>query len=140
ARFGDGQLGLPENRTSPAWTIAAGGFTAGGLGQLTFEQIQEVLSGKVYSIEAGVGDSAFTLSGKTRPEDLETQLQLIAAYLEDAAWRPTGVDRMRAFGSTIHDQLDASPSGVFNRESGALLRSGDPRWAMPSREEMAAMT
>ncbi len=140
ARFGNGQLGLPSNVTSPAWSIAAGGFTAGGLSPLTFEQIQEVLTGKVYAINAGVEENAFTLSGKTQPEDLDTQLQVLAAYVKDPAWRPTGVDRLRSFGSTIHDQLDTSPGGVFGRESASLLRQGDKRWAMPSREEMAAMT
>ena len=140
ARFGRGQLGLPTDETSPAWGFAAGGFTSGGLGELTFEQVQEVLSGKVYALNAGISEDAFTLSGKTNPEDLDTQLQLIAAYFKDAGWRSTGVDRLRSFGSTIHDQLDTSPGGVFGRDSASLLRSGDKRWATPSREEMAAMT
>ena len=140
ARFGGGQIGLPTDETSPAWGYAAGGFTAGGLGQLTFEQVQEVLSGKVYAINAGIAEDAFTLTGKTRPEDLDTQLQVIAAFFKDAAWRPTGVERLRSFGSTIHDQLDTSPGGVFGRDAASLLRSGDKRWATPSREEMAAMT
>ncbi|HET9427999.1 MAG TPA: insulinase family protein [Allosphingosinicella sp.] len=140
ARFGRGQLGLPTDETSPAWGFAAGGFTAGGLGELTFEQIQEVLSGKVYALNAGIEEEAFTLSGKTRSEDLDTQLQVIAAYFKDAGWRPAGVERLRSFGSTIHDQLETSPGGVFGRDSASLLRSGDRRWATPSREEMAAMT
>ena len=140
ARFGNGQLGLPKNATSPAWSIAAGGFTGGGLGSLTFEQVQEVLAGKVYAINAGIDETAFTLSGKTTAEDLDTQLQVIAAYIKDPAWRPTGVDRLRSFSSTIHNQLDTSPGGVFGRDSASLLRGGDKRWAMPSREEMAAMS
>lgn len=139
-RFGHGQLGLPTGETSPAWGYAAGGFTAGGLGELTFEQVQEVLSGKVYALNAGVTEDDFVLSGKTNPEDLDTQLQLIAAYFKDPAWRPTGVDRLRSFGSTIHDQLETSPGGIFGRDAQSLLRSGDKRWATPSREEMAAMT
>jgi zinc protease len=140
ARFGGGQLGLPANGATGAFAYIAGGFTAGGLGQLTFEQMQEVLSGKVYALNAGLSEDAFTLSGKTRPEDFGTQLEALAAYLRDPAWRPTGVERLRSFGSTIHDQLESSPGGVFGRDSEALLRSGDARWATPSREQLGAMT
>jgi len=41
---------------------------------------------------------------------------------------------------TIHDQLASTPSGVFNRDSGPLLHSGDNRWSLPTREQMAAGT
>ncbi|HEX8527985.1 M16 family metallopeptidase [Allosphingosinicella sp.] len=140
ARFGRGQLGLPANGGAALFAYGSGGFTGGGLGTLTYEQIQQVLAGKVYEISAGVSDDAFTLSGKTRPEDFTTQLQAIAAYLKDPAWRSTGVDRLRSFSSTIHDQLETSPGGVFGRDADALLRSGDPRWETPSREALASMT
>lgn len=140
ARFGRGQLGVPADRPNLTFAYASGAFTAGGLGQLTFEQVQEVLAGKVYELNAGITEDAFTLGGKTRPEDFATQMQVIAAYLKDPAWRPTGVERLRSFSSTIHDQLDTSPSGVFNRDASALLHSGDRRWSLPSREEMGAMT
>lgn len=140
ARFGEGQLGLSRQGPNPAWGIAGGGFTGGGLGELTYEELQEVLADEVASSNAGVAEDAFLLTGKTRPQDFATQLQLLAAYLKDPAWRPTMWDRLRSYSGTIHDQLETSPAGVFQRDSGALLRSGDPRWATPSREEMAAMT
>jgi zinc protease len=54
--------------------------------------------------------------------------------------RPGGWERLRAFGGTIHDQLATTPGGVFSRDSGVLLRSGDRRWALPSREEIAGST
>ena len=140
ARFGEGVFGIPKSGPNPAWGIGGGGFTAGGLGQLTYEELQEVLATVVGNVNAGIDEDAFTLSGKTRPEDFATQLQLLAAYLSDPAWRPTMWDRLRSFSGTIHNQLETSPSGVFQRDSEALLRSGDTRWATPSREQMAAMT
>lgn len=137
ARFGQGLLGLPENQVSPIWSLQLGGFIGGGLKQLGFEELQQVLAGKVYGADAGVLEDAFTLGGKTRSEDLATQLQLLAAYLREPAWGASAHDRLRAFSGTIHDQLESSPQGVFQRDSQALLRSGDQRWAMPSREAMA---
>ncbi|MDB5453622.1 MAG: peptidase, partial [Caulobacteraceae bacterium] len=46
--------------------------------------------------------------------------------------------RIKGFGSTIHDQQDATPGGVVGRELNRLLHSGDVRWGFPSREEIAA--
>jgi len=137
ARFGKGLLGLPSGEAPPIWAFQAGGFTYGGLKQLSYEELQQVLAGKVYGAAAGVAEDAFTLSGKTRPEDLATQLQVLAAYLREPGWRASAYDRLRSFSGTIHDQLESSPQGVFQRDSAALLRSGDQRWAIPSREAMA---
>jgi zinc protease len=137
-RIGNGQLDIPADRPSPNWALSGGAFTLGGLGKIDFEDMQQALPGKVYGLNFGIGDDAFLLQGKTRPQDLATQLQVLAAFTADPAFQPTGWDRLRALGSTIQDQLASTPGGVFNRDSGALLHSGDRRWATPSREEMAA--
>jgi zinc protease len=137
-RFGGGQLAVPADRPSPAWGIGGGGFIAGGLGKLSFEDMQQELTGTVYSVNAGQAEDAFILSGRTRPQDLARQMQVLAAYVADPGWRPSGWDRLRAYSGTIHDQLAGTPGGVFGRDADALLRSGDRRWATPSREEMAA--
>jgi zinc protease len=137
-RIGDGILDIPADRTSPAWALNGGAFVLGGPGKIGFEDLQQILSSKLYQVNFGIGEDAFQLQGKTRPEDLATQLQVLAAYASDPAWRATGWDRLRALSGTIQDQLAATPGGVFGRDAGALLHSGDRRWATPSREEMAA--
>ena len=67
-------------------------------------------------------------------------MQVLAAYVTDPGWRPTGWNRLRSLSGTIHDQLASTPGGVFNRDSGRLLHSGDGRWSLPTREQMAAST
>jgi zinc protease len=136
ARFAGGQLALPTDRVGPAWGIAAGGFVGGGLGQLSFEDLQQVLAGKVYSADANIAEDAITLSGTTRPEDLATQLQVLTAFARDPGFRASGWDRLRSLAGTIHDQFETTAQGVFGRDSGALLRSGDRRWEVPSRQAM----
>jgi zinc protease len=86
----------------------------------------------------GIDEDAFTFSGTTRPQDLGVQMQVLAAYVTDPGWRPTGWNRLRALSGTIHDQLASTPGGVFNRDSGPLLHGGDSRWSLPTREQMAA--
>jgi zinc protease len=65
-------------------------------------------------------------------------MQILAAFATDPGWRATGWDRSKAAASTIHAQLRSTPGGVASRESGALLHSGDTRWAFPSQEAMEA--
>ncbi|HVQ08239.1 MAG TPA: insulinase family protein [Allosphingosinicella sp.] len=136
-RTGNGRQDFAADRPSPEWALP-GAFSAGGLGRISFEDMQEALAARTYGADLVVGDDAFQLIGGTRPEDFALQMQLLAAYVTDPGWRPTGWDRMRGFSGTLQDQAAATPGGVFGRDSGRLLHDGDRRWAMPSREEMAA--
>ena len=138
-RFGRGQLALPTRGPNPGWALGPS-FTSGGLGRISFEEMQEALSNRVFGAGLGIDEDAFTFSGTTRPQDLGIQLQVLAAYVTDPGWRETGWNRLRALSGTIHDQLASTPSGVFSRDSGPLLHSGDNRWSLPSREQMAAST
>jgi len=140
ARSLGGQALVPADRPSPVWALSSGAFTLGGLGKMSFEDVQQALTSKVYAANFGVDEDAFVLSGKTRPEDLATQLQLLTAFAADPGFAPTGWERLRALSGTIHDQLASTPGGVLGRDAGALLHAGDRRWAMPTREEMAAST
>ncbi|CAN5233331.1 insulinase family protein [soil metagenome] len=136
-RFGDGRLGMPTDRVTAAWA-APSAFTEGGLTDLTTEELENVMRSKILSSDLSIDDDAFSLSGETRPEDLDIQLQLLAAYAVHPGWRPEAFQRMRTFGGTIHDQQDATPEGVLGRELAKLSHSGDMRWAFPTRAEIAA--
>jgi zinc protease len=137
-RAGHGQLDVPAGRPNPAWALDRGAFTLGGLGKISYDDLQQTLASSVYGADFGVAEDAFQFQGKTRPQDFAVQLQLLAAYAADPGFRATGWDRLRGFSGTIQDQLASTPAGVFNRDAARLLHAGDPRWATPSREEMAA--
>lgn len=136
-RAGDGFQALPRDRMTALWA-ARTALTEGGLGQLTAEQLEEVLSGRVYGVNFAAGEDAFMFTGATRPADLNIQLQVLAAYLTDAAWRPEPFERLRTLYGQALDQLAATPGGVLSRDGGTLLRSGDQRWAFPNAEQIAA--
>jgi zinc protease len=136
-RFGDGRLALPAQGANPNWALALG-LQAGGLGRIGFEDMQEALNTRVYSAGLSIEEDSFALGGVTRPDDLAVQMQVLAAYVTDPAWRPTGWDRIRSLAGTIHAQLASTPAGVFGRDGELLLHDGDRRWATPTQEEMAA--
>ncbi|HEX4738951.1 MAG TPA: insulinase family protein [Allosphingosinicella sp.] len=138
ARIGNGLLDLPAADARKAWAFSAGAYTLGGLGKLGAEDIQQALTSKVYGMNFGLGENGFTLGGRTRPADLATQLQVLAAYVTDPGYKPTGWNRLRSMSATIHDQLASTPGGVANRDLSGLLHAGDPRFVTPSRDEMAS--
>lgn len=138
-RIGHGSLNAPADRPNPFWAIG-GAFTAGGLGRISFEDMEEALNSRTYTATFLSVADAYQLGGATRPEDFAVQMQVLAAFVVDPGWRPTGWDRYRALSGTFHDQLASTPGGVFNRDASALLHGGARRWMPPSREEMAAST
>jgi zinc protease len=134
-RFGDGRVGEPPNRQAMSWAESA--FVEGGLAKITADDAERALAGQVYDVSAGILPNAFTLAGKTRSDDLETQMQVLAAYVADPGWRPEAFQRLQGYGPALETQLAATDSGVMSRDIEGLLRRGDRRWTFPSLSEIA---
>jgi zinc protease len=136
-RFGDGRLDLPKTAPTAIWAGSA--FIEGGLKQLTAEDIDQVLTSKIIGARFGVDDDAFVLGGGTKSADLDTELQLLTAYVAEPGFRPEAFERMRTYGLTLDSQVEATASGVLGRDLGQLLHNGDPRWSgVPSPDIIAA--
>ncbi|HEY3798352.1 MAG TPA: insulinase family protein [Caulobacteraceae bacterium] len=137
-RFGDGLEGLPPDRQSMLWAGSA--LIEGGLKQISADDAERALAGAVYGASVGTDADAFVLSGATRPADLETQMQVLTAYISDPAWRPEAYQRLQAFTETLDDQMAATDTGVLSRDLAGLLHAGDGRWTHPSKDQIAAET
>lgn len=139
-RVGDGRLDLYSPQAPLVGLLSQGAFTLGGLKKISAEDMSQALTGKTYGAGFGVDDDAFVMAGQTRGEDFATQMQVLAAYLAEPGWQPTGYDRFKGIYPSILSQLESTPGGVFARESDVLLRSGDVRWKTPTAEQVAAST
>ncbi len=137
-RFGDGLGSLPPDRQTVTWAGSA--FAEGGLRQISADDSERALAGVVYGVTFSAMADAFELSGVTRPADVASQLQVLAAYVADPGWRPEAFQRMKTYGLTLEDQYDATDTGVLSRDLGGLLHAGDRRWTFPSRTEIGAET
>lgn len=135
-RAGHGLLDMPSDKQSPLWSASA--FIEGGLKQISSQDMERVLTGKIWNANLGVEDDAFVLSGRTRPEDLSTELQVLAAFATEPGWRPEAFSRVKTAYGTAHDQLQSTTGGVISRDLGGLMHNGDQRWTFPSREQIAA--
>ena len=52
----------------------------------------------------------------------------------------SGTLSLKASGRTIHDQYEATASGVLGRDLGGILHAGDRRWTFPGRQEIGLLT
>jgi len=138
-RMGQGDLGLDPARPTPAWA-AGTGLIDGGLGQVTRSQLEQVMAGHVVGAAFGVDADAFTLSGATRPVDLQLQMQLLAAYVTDPGWRAAPFLQAQGLYGRQLEQAKATPAGAFAILGSGLLASGDRRFGYPTAEEAAAST
>lgn len=132
-RFGKGRLDLPKDRPV-GWMTGA--FAEGGLAALSVDEMRRVLAGKIVGWSFGVEDDGFVVGGATRPQDLDVQLQVAAAYVAHPGWRAEAFERRRAVMISALPQQEATASSVWGRDAAGLLRSGDARWQAPGREQL----
>jgi zinc protease len=132
---GDGRLDLSKDAQTLGW--ASGAYVEGGLKQISAEDMERVLASRVYGAQFGIADDAFVFSGVTRPEDLDVQMQVLAAYVAEPGWRAEAFKRLQGAYQTANDQYESTDSGVLSRDLSALLHPGDKRWVFPSREQIA---
>jgi zinc protease len=133
-RVGNGRLDMPANHSG--WLTSA--FTAGGLKALTEQDMQRALASNIFASRFETGDDAFELGGHTRPQDLDVQLQVLAAYVTEPGYRPESVERMRTSLITNLEQYDKTPEGVYRYHAAGLLHAGDKRWESATREDAEA--
>ncbi|MGO7638853.1 hypothetical protein, partial [Rhizobium leguminosarum] len=72
--IGGGRLDLPHDRSAPIWASPA--VVLSGVNAMDYQDIQKALTANIVSIDFSVSDISFRFDGRTRTEDLATQLQL----------------------------------------------------------------
>jgi zinc protease len=138
-RFGDGELAIPGGNVGTSFVLSSA-FTAGGLGRMDVDGINRAMAGKSVSAGFGVNDDAFEFSATTTPRDLELQMQYLAAYLTDPAWRPDGFARLKASKDAIYRSIESSPGAVFGSIGAGTLRSDARSPRFPTATQFDALT
>lgn len=140
-RFGLGQLGMPRDGVF-ASDFASSMLNDGGLAALTNVERNATLEGKQVISVTLIGEDTYelgSLAGLDIPkENLELQLQLLAAQFTAPGWRTDGWASMIARSAQSEAGNDASPGSVYGQKSPALLHSGDQRWVMSTAAMRAA--
>lgn len=136
ANFGAGQLSQPD-QTPGLDRFAAAILNAGGLGKHSADDLERLLAGRNVGAGFAVGEDSFSLSGRSTPEDLELQLQLMCAYLTDPGFRSEGERMYKLALPMLYKQLKHSMQGAMV-EMASHLHGQDFRFRLPSQEQALA--
>ena len=133
---GLGEQNFWPDRLNPAATMI-GYLQQGGLGKLTVDEMQRSLNGHVVGAGLSVRGDRFEMNGGTRREDLQLEMQVMAAYLTDPAYRSTPFEQAKASYPATYRAAAVSPSSAFDLQAKTLLASGDKRTAIVSPETLS---
>ena len=141
AHFGSGSLSQPPTKSGIQW-LAPIVMNEGGLGKHSKTDLSRILAGNNVGSTASfsVGEGTFSLAGKTTPEDLELQLQLMTAYLSDPGYRSESEQYWQNIIPSYPSWFENTFDGVNYNVTTSFLRGHDGRFRIPSFEEMASLT
>ncbi|MEM1443094.1 MAG: insulinase family protein, partial [Verrucomicrobiota bacterium] len=137
ARFGAGRLTEPKPGLS---FLLSSIFTKGGLEEHSQDDLKQIFAGESVDIRFGVDDDAFTFSGQTTPDDLETLLTMMRAYFTNPGFREEATTEFRRALDYIYQQLESTPGGFAQDEVALFLHGGDERFGYPPREDLESLT
>jgi zinc protease len=133
--FGGGKLVAPKDKPGLI-PFAQSTFIMGGLKAHSADDLRRIFASKTVGMDFNVADEAFTLSGRTTPEDLEAQLQLLSAYLTAPGYREESERQFRQNLEPMYIELAHTAEGIMNHKVVSFLHSGDFRFGFPAKAEM----
>jgi zinc protease len=135
--LGNGRTSVPPSLTRALWQAQL--FPLAGTGKLSIGDIQKwtQTTGKVASVALDASTRAFILKGATRPADLLSQMQLLAAYARDPGFRAEAIEKGKSFAPMFSSQLETNAGAAYIRGAQALMVGGDQRFEMlPSSSDL----
>ena len=138
-RVGSGAITEPAGQRGLA-AIAGGTFGAGGLGKHSVDDLRRILAGRNVSARFAPATDAFDFTGGTTPGDLLLELQLIAAELTDAGWRPEALRQAHKGMEQMYLGFEHTANGPMSLEVANLIAGGDPRFGLPAKDVLMGRT
>lgn len=134
-RFGAGRSGLAPNDLFTA-TIGAELLVEGGLGKHDADTVRRIFSDRGWGADTSMLDNAFIMEGLTASNGLESELQILAAYLSDPGFRPSLDARLPTAMDTIYRMHRTDPNLVLSEALTDAVTPNSPM-ALPPRERLA---
>jgi len=138
ARLGTGMLTEPASTKPGLSRFSALTFSAGGLGKHGEDDLQQVLAGKTVGVLFSSTTDAFLFEGGTNKDDIALEFQLLTASITDPGYRPEALRQARKRIDAAYISFAHTERGPMNLKVPRLLASGDPRFGLPSRDQMMA--
>jgi zinc protease len=136
-RFGNGLLETPKDKGSLS-IFMANMLAIGGLKEHSYEELQRIMAGKQVSLGLTASDDNFGTSGATTSKDIALQMKILAAYMTAGGYRAEADSIWKNNVDVFASQLDALPQTVAGTQVPRILASGDKRFGLGGKEELAA--
>lgn len=133
-----GSLRLP-NRPGLAM-VANNLLSIGALEEHDLDELKRIMMGHNVDLNAGMTDTRIVFSGGTTQEDLELQCKLIVANILHPGYKQDALTLMHSKLPAFYRRLTTTPNGAFTMQSGRALYGEDPRFNVPTMEEVMAIT
>lgn len=138
-RFGDGYRQI-DPKDAPYVTLGKMALVGSGVASLGQDDLDRISTGRKMGFDFDVKDASFEFAAETRPADLADQLYLFAAKLDMPRWDKAPFDRAKAAAKIQYATFATSPQGVLNRDLQFYQRGRDPRFAIPTPQEIDRTT
>lgn len=106
----------------------------------SLDDLRRLTMGRTVALDFALGEDRFTFSGETNNADLELQCKLLAASIMHPGYRPEGEMLLRRNIDAIYTRLETTPNGASGVGTAKALFGNDPRFTMPEKEELLAVT
>lgn len=137
--YGKGELYLPENGQGLRWLLG-NAMSLGGLKAHSADELRTILAGKTVGVGHTMGTKQMFMNGRTTPDDLPNQMNLMMAYYVEPGFREESKARYDKWVSSFYPTLDSTPGGVASRDLERLIRNNDPRFGIPAEETLRSAT
>jgi len=134
-RFGAGQEEIPASKSFVAG-MGALLLRSGGLGKNDFQDTVQLCETHSCNLSLAITRDSFVLSGETRVSDLDTQLQLLTAFLTDPGFRPEIDAQLPTEIDLAYRQIRVDPDAVASQALQNALPRPNP-FEIPPEAEVA---
>ena len=138
-QFGGGKLETGSQRPGLI-AYANACFVAGGLKAHDSDELRRLFADKTVGMDFQVGDEAFQLSGRSTPQDLLDQLQLLCAFLTAPGFRAESHRQFQQGLEPMFTELEHTAEGVMANRVTNHLHGGDPRFGYADLATMRALS
>ena len=104
------------------------------------DELKRVMMGHNVDLNYGVSDRRFVFSGGTTQKDLEMQCKLIVANILHPGYRPEAISMLHRKLPTVYRKLTTTPEGAYTMQSAKALYGDDPRFNVPTMEQVKAIS
>ncbi len=110
------------------------------LAEHDLDELKRVMMGHNVDLNYGVSDCRFVFSGGTTQTDLEMQCKLIVANILHPGYRPEAISMLHRKLPSVYRKLTTTPDGAYTIQSAKAMYGDDPRFNVPSEEQVKAIT